>query len=44
LEEMMEEMGPDVVMQALEEILRGGPPKRGKRRSRPVFGDDDVPF
>jgi hypothetical protein len=44
LEEMMEEMGPDVVMQALEEIIRGGAPKRGKRRSRPVFGDDDVPF
>ncbi len=44
LEEMVEEMGPDVVMQALEELIRGGPPKRRKRRSRPVFGDDDVPF
>jgi hypothetical protein len=44
LVDMMEEMGPDVVMQALEELIRDGPPKRGKRRSRPVFGDDDVPF
>jgi hypothetical protein len=44
LVDMVEEMGPDVVMQALEELIRGGPPKRGKRRSRPVFGDDDVPF
>jgi hypothetical protein len=44
LEEMVEEMGPDVVMQALEELIRGGPPKRRKRRSRPVFGDDDLPF
>ena len=45
LEEMVEEMGPDVVMQALEEIMRGmGLPKRKRGRSRPVFGDDDVPF
>jgi hypothetical protein len=44
LEDMMEEMGPDVVMQALEELIRGGPPKRRKRRSRPVFGDDELPF
>jgi hypothetical protein len=44
LVDMMEEMGPDVVMQALEELIGGGPPKRSRRRSRPVFGDDDVPF
>ena len=44
LVDMMEEMGPDVVMQALEDLIRGGPPKRRKRRSRPVFGDDEVPF
>jgi hypothetical protein len=44
LEDMMEEMGPDVVMQALEELIRGGPPKRRRRRSRPVFGDDEIPF
>jgi hypothetical protein len=44
LEDMVEEMGPDVVMQALEELIRGGPPKRRRRRSRPVFGDDEIPF
>jgi hypothetical protein len=44
LVDMMEEMGPDVVMQALEDLIRGGPPKRRRRRSRPVFGDDEIPF
>jgi hypothetical protein len=44
LVDMVEEMGPDVVMQALEELIRGGPPKRGKRRSRPALSDDDLPF
>jgi hypothetical protein len=45
LEEMVEEMGPEAVMRALEDLIGGGPgPKRRKRRSRPVFGDDDVPF
>ena len=44
LERMMEEMGPDVVMQALEEIIGGGLPKRRRGRRRPVFGDDEVPF
>jgi hypothetical protein len=44
LADMMEEMGPDVVMQALEEVLRGGPPKRRRRRSRPALSDDDLPF
>jgi hypothetical protein len=41
---MVEEMGPDVVMQALEELIRGGPPKRRKRRTRPALSDDDLPF
>jgi hypothetical protein len=44
LMDMMEEMGPDVVMQALEELIRGGPPKRRKRRLRTTVNDDDVPF
>jgi hypothetical protein len=44
LERMMEEFGPDELRRALEEIIGGGPPKRKRRRSRPVFGDDDVPF
>jgi hypothetical protein len=44
LERMMEEMGPDVVIRALDELMRGmGLPKGRKRRSRPVF-DDDAPF
>jgi hypothetical protein len=45
LEQMMEEFGPDELMRAMEEIIRGGgllKPK--KRRRRPVFGGDDVPF
>jgi hypothetical protein len=44
LVDMLEEMGPDVVMQALEEIIGGGPPKRRRRRSRPALSDDDLPF
>jgi hypothetical protein len=53
LERMMEDLGPEEVMRALEEIIGGGiggggigggPSKRRKGRRRPVFGDDDVPF
>ncbi len=48
LDQMMEELGPDVVMQALEEII-GGVGKRKKRRSRAGAGDtglgtDYLPF
>ena len=44
LMDMVEEMGPDVVMQALEELIRGAPPKRRKRRLRTAVNDDDLPF
>jgi hypothetical protein len=44
LADMLEEMGPDVVMRALADLIGGGPPKRGRRRSRPALSDDDVPF
>jgi hypothetical protein len=44
MERMLEEMGPDVVMKALEEIIGGLGPKRRKGRRRPVFGDDEMPF
>jgi hypothetical protein len=44
LVDMMEEMGPDVVMQALEDLIRGAPPKRRKRRLRTAVNDDDLPF
>jgi hypothetical protein len=44
LERMVEEMGEDVVIQALDELMRGmGRPKGRRRRPRPVF-DDDPPF
>jgi hypothetical protein len=39
MDRMVEELGPDVVMQALEEII-GGLGKRKKRRSR--AGEDDI--
>jgi hypothetical protein len=40
MDRMVEELGPDVVMQALEEII-GGFGKRKKRRSRAGQGDID---
>jgi hypothetical protein len=43
LERLMEELGPEDMMRALEQIFGGGP-KRRRRRSRPVFGDDEAPF
>jgi hypothetical protein len=43
LARMMEEIGPDALRQALEEIIGGGPPRRKGRRSRRMF-DEDVPF
>jgi hypothetical protein len=44
VERMMEELGPDVVMQALEEIIGGAlGPKRKKGRRRRTFLDD-FPF
>jgi hypothetical protein len=49
LDRMVEELGPDVVMQALEEIIGGGLGKRKKRRSRGredevEGGTDYLPF
>jgi hypothetical protein len=45
LERMMEEVGPEVLLRALEDIIiGGGPPKRRRGRRRPVFGDDEMPF
>jgi hypothetical protein len=44
MERMMEEMGPDVMLKALEEIIGGLGPKRRRGRRRPVFGDDEAPF
>ena len=39
LDQMMEELGPDVVMQALEEIIGGlGKPKKRRRRA----GERDI--
>jgi hypothetical protein len=40
---MMDEIGPDVLMQALEEIIAGGLPKRKNGRRRRTFLDD-FPF
>lgn len=45
LEQMMEEMGPDAVVQALDDLFGGkGLGKRKKRRSRPAFDNDEFPF
>jgi hypothetical protein len=44
LERLMEELGPEDLMRALEQIIGGRGPKRRRGRSRPVFGDDEVPF
>ena len=49
LEQMMEEIGPEAVMHALEEIIGGGLRKRKKSRSRSGGGDRgahnlDLPF
>jgi hypothetical protein len=44
LEQLMEEMRPEDLMRALEQIIGGRGPKRRRGRSRPVFGDDDMPF
>ena len=44
MEEMMEAMGPEVVMRALDQIIGNMGPKRRKGRSRRVLSDDDVPF
>ncbi len=49
LDRMVEELGPGVVMQALEEIIGGGMGKRKKRRSRSGADDTgpqnfDLPF
>lgn len=44
LERLVEEMGPDVAMKALEELMGRLLPKRRRGRRRPVFGDDEAPF
>jgi hypothetical protein len=44
LEQLMEELGPEDLMRAMEQIFGGGPAKRRRRRSRPVFGDEEEPF
>jgi hypothetical protein len=44
LEQLMEELGPEELMRAMEQIFGGGPAKRRRRRSRPVFGDEEEPF
>jgi hypothetical protein len=45
LERMMEDMGPEAVMKALDELARElGAGKQKRRRSRPAFGNDEFPF
>ena len=44
LDRLMEEMGPDVVMQALDQLIGGPLGKPKKRRSRRAFNEDDMPF
>jgi hypothetical protein len=44
LEQLMGELRPEDLMRALEQIIGGKGPKRRRGRSRPVFGDDDMPF
>jgi hypothetical protein len=44
LEQLMEQLSPEDMIRAMEQIIGGGPGKRRRRRSRPVIGDDDMPF
>lgn len=45
LERMMKDMGPEAVLQALDELARElGGGRRKKRRSRPMFDNDEFPF
>src|ERR1017187_3004804 len=42
--EIEAEAGDEEIRAAYLRKVKQYPPERGKRRSRPVFGDDDVPY
>src|SRR3954453_9062412 len=45
LEQMMEEIGPEELIKAMGEILRGGGMKpKKRRRSRRIFDENELPF
>jgi hypothetical protein len=44
LEQMMEEIGPEELIKAMGEMLRGGMQPKKRRRSRRVFDENELPF
>jgi hypothetical protein len=44
LERMMEEIGPEELIKAMGQILRGGMKPKKRRRSRRVFDENELPF